>query len=403
MKRTSLLLLAPCLLLLPSSCIQKEKANTECDIESVSIHVDAPSDIFYHDYDTMQAIISTSTDITFTTRSYAEVGLLPLTLRVTEGATVFLVGENGEEPFHNGSLVDFSDQKVHKFRVVSEDKMWNRMYNISILHDKPSEGNLSISFDSYALDPSGKYYVWNAPDIFTDGQWKNGNPGFKISKSSAQPMDYPSTPAIGAGPDGNDCLKLETRDTGPFGRMVNMRIASGSMFNGVFDVGNAITNALKATQFGSPFTHKPVQFRVWRRAERGSVFQNREGNTVSGVVDEPDAYVVLYRNEDAEGNKVQLDGSDVLSSPNIVGLGRLPHHYNADGSDQLTDSPIHGVTEEWQEFVIPVEYKAEVDADILKNKGYNLVIGFASSWQGAYFQGAIGSKLFIDKIRLYCE
>ena len=100
---------------------------------------------------------------------------------------------------------------------------------------------------------------------------------------------------------------------------------------------------------------------------------------------------------------MQLDGSDVLSSPNIVGLGRLPHHYNADGSDQLTDSPIHGVTEEWQEFVIPIEYKAEVDADILKNKGYNLIIGFASSWQGAHFQGAIGSKLFIDKIRIYCE
>lgn len=402
MNRTSLPLLALCSLM-AASCIQKEQANTECDIESVSIHVDAPADVFYHDYDTMQSVISSVTDITFTTRSYAEVGWLPLTLRVTPGASVFLMGTNGEEPFLNGSPVDFSEGKTRKFRVVSEDKAWSRSYNITILRDKPSEGNLSIAFDDYALDPSGKYYVWNAPEVFTGGTWKNGNPGFKISKSSAKPMDYPSTPAIGEGPDGGDCLKLETRDTGPFGRMVNMRIASGSMFNGIFDVDNAIKNALKATQFGSPFTHKPVQFRVWLRTETGAVFQDRQGNTVAGVVDEPDAYVVLYRNEDAEGNKIQLDGSDVLSSPNIVGLGRLPHRYNADGSDQLTDTPIHGLTSEWQEVVIPVEYKAEVDPQILADKGYSLIIGFASSWQGAYFQGAVGSKLYIDKIRLFCE
>jgi len=182
-----------------------------------------------------------------------------------------------------------------------------------------------------------------------------------------------------------------------------MRLASGSMFNGIFDVDNAIKNALKATMFGSPFAHKPMQMRVWLRFERGNTYQDRSGKPMAGVVDEPDAYAVLYRNEDASGNKVMLDGNDVLSSPYIVGLGRLPHYYNADGTDQLTNNPIHGVTNEWQEFVIPVEYRSEVDPTILANKGYSLIIGFASSWQGAYFKGAIGSKLLIDNVRLYCE
>jgi hypothetical protein len=216
-------------------------------------------------------------------------------------------------------------------------------------------------------------------------------------------MDYPSTPVIGGGPDGSDCLKLETCDTGPFGQMVNMRLASGSMFNGVFDVDNAIKNALKATMFGSPFAHKPMQMRVWLRFEKGNTYQDRSGKPVTGVVDEPDAYVVLYRNEDASGNKVMLDGNDVLSSPHIVGLGRLPHYYNADGSDQLTNNPIHGVTGEWQEFVIPVEYRSEIDPTVLANKGYSLILVFASSWQGAHFKGAIGSKLLIDNVQLYCE
>ena len=403
MNKTILRLLVPCSLLL-ASCIAAELDNTECDIEAVSLHFDSPSDIFYHDYDSMQTILSSESEIVFIVRSYANIQSIPVTLRVTEGASIFIKTSNGAEaPFQNGSLIDFSDNQVHQFRIVSQDKAWSRNYTISVVNDKPSEGNLFIDFESYHLDASGKYYIWDAPDAFTDGEWKNGNPGFKISKSSAKPMDYPSTPVAGGGPDGSACLKLETCDTGPFGRLAGMRIASGSMFNGIFDVGNALLDALKATQFGTPFIHKPVMLRAWLRFEQGGSFQDREGNVVEGVVDEPDAYIVFYRNEDQNGGKIQVDGSDVMTNPNIVGLGRLPHRLKADGSDLLSNSPLHGLTNEWQEVVIPVVYKAEVDPDILANKGYSLVISFASSWQGAYFQGAIGNKLFIDNVQLICE
>ena len=391
-----------------ASCIRDEKENTECDIEAISLHLDKPSDFFFHDYDTLKQVPSDADEIVFLVKSYAEIHSIPTTLRVTEGASVYIVAEDDSKtPFLNGSAVDYSDERTLHFRVVAEDKVWSRDYNVSVKHKEASDGYLSCDFESYSLDASGKYYVWEAPSAFIDetGEctWKNGNPGFKISKSSAKPMEYPTTPVAGGGPDGSACVKLETCDTGPFGKMVNMRIASGSMFDGFFDVGNALTNALKATQLGLPFAHKPDQLRVWLRYERGSVFQDRNANPVNGVVDEPDSYVVFYRNEDANGNKVQLDGSDVLTNPHIVGLGRLPHHYNADGSDQLSADPIHGVTTEWKEFVIPVEYRTELDPDILESEGYSLIIGFASSWQGGYFQGAIGSKLFIDKLQLFCE
>lgn len=403
MNKTSLVALTAVPILL-ASCIPAEDPNTECDIEAISLHLESPTDIFYHDYDTMQTVISTETDIEFTIRSYANVQSIPTTLRITEGATAYIKSADGTDVlFLNGSAVDFSNEKVQRFHIVSEDKAWSRDYTISVVHEAPSEGNLFFDFESYALDASGKYYVWDAPEVFTDGQWKNGNPGFKISKSSAKPLEYPSTPVANGGPDGSACIKLETCDTGPFGRMVNMRIASGSLFNGIFDVGNALTDALKATQFGTPYLHKPVMLRAWLSYEPGSVFQDRDGNTVEGVIDEPDVYVVFYRNEDAEGNKVQLDGNDVLSSPYIVGLGRLPHNYNADGTDQLSANPIHGLTNQWQEVTIPVEYRAELDANILQNKGYSLIIGFASSWGGAHFKGAIGSKFLIDNVQLFCE
>ena len=120
-------------------------------------------------------------------------------------------------------------------------------------------------------------------------------------------------------------------------------------------------------------------------------------------MDEPDIYVVLYRNEDPLGAKVQIDGDDVLTNPYIIGKGRLPHNYNADGSDKLSGTPIHGLTSQWQEITIPITYSEEPDETILKNKGYSLVFSIASSWQGGFFMGAVGSKLYIDKLRLFCD
>ncbi|MBO7067741.1 MAG: PCMD domain-containing protein [Bacteroidaceae bacterium] len=392
-----------------ASCINEEPKNTECDIEAVSVHVENPIEIFHHEYDTLKVVGSASDQIVFLIRSHENVSHLPLNLRITLGATAYIQESDGTfTEFKNGSLVDFSGEKVQMFRIVSEDKQWNRTYSITFEHDYPTEGDFTIDFEDYNLDATGRFYEWsindpNVASVFTDGKWKNGNPGYKLSKSSAKPMEYPSVPIINGGPDGSTCVKLETKDTGSFGNMVNMRLASGSMFNGVFDVSNALKDALKATRFGSPFAHKPVKLTAWLKFEPGAVFQDRKGNPVEGIVDEPDAYVVFYRNQDESGNEVMIDGNDMFTNPHIVGLGRLPHNVNEDGSDKLCNTPIHGLTSEWQFVEIPVIYTSEVDQTILANKGYSLAISFASSWQGGYFQGAIGNKLFVDNVSIYCD
>ena len=409
MNKTTLVAFAAVLLSL-GSCIKAEQENTECDIEAISLHIENPKAYFRNVRDTMlvAAIDRASNDLAFLINSYAEMQSAPTTLYVTPGASVYMETAAGEfVPFVNGTSVDFSGEQEHRFRVVSEDKAWDRTYNVSVKHRAEAQAYLSFGFEEYSLDATGKYYVWDAPSVFIDetgkSTWKNGNPGFRISKSSAQPMDYPSTPVVGGGPDGSDCVKLETCDTGPFGKMVNMLLASGSMFNGFFDVGNALKDALKATQFGSPFTYKPVLLRIWLRYEPGSVYQDRDGNPMAGIVDEPDVYVVLYRNEDASGNKVQPDGNDMLTNPYIIGKGRLPHHYDENGGDLLSGDPIHGLTSEWQEYSIPITYTTEPDPDILEDGGYSIIISIASSWQGGYFKGAIGSKLYIDNMQLFCE
>lgn len=408
MKHLKLLFPALLCVLCLTSCMSEEPLNQECDIECVTLGGNRLTELFYNVSQATYNVPSSSDSVRFEIKADAVAGEVPVSLTVTPGATV--IHNNTSKPFVNGTALNFSNGRRHYFTVISEDGNWSRLYYIFLDNELPIDGNMSFTFEDYELEgdtPNGKYYEWkadgNAMRFFTDGIWKNGNPGFKLSRSSAKPTEYPSTPQPGLGPDGSSCVKLETMSTGPFGNMVNMRLASGSFFNGVFEVKDALKDALKATRFGSPFKHKPLKITAWIKYTPGPTFQDRKGNTVEGVTDEPDMYCILYRNTDEKGNYCVLDGYDVVSSPRIVGMARLPHHYNADGSDKLSDNPIHGIGSTWQKVELPVKYLQEVDPAILAANGYNIIIGFASSWQGAYFQGAVGSQMWIDNVTVTCE
>ena len=60
-------------------------------------------------------------------------------------------------------------------------------------------------------------------------------------------------------------------------------------------------------------------------------------------------------------------------------------------------------TDQWTEFKVDFTYVKDFDLDILDQRGYNLAVVFSSSIDGAYFQGAVGSTLDIDQVRLICE
>ncbi|MBQ0164730.1 MAG: PCMD domain-containing protein [Bacteroidales bacterium] len=384
------------------ACMGDEPLNQECDITEARLEMDNPLDIFEQAHEAVWKELEYDSTVCFLARPDAQPREIALHLTLTPGATAYIDGQ--DTPFQNGTKVDFTDEKKHSFKVVSEDRQWTRRYTLYIGHKIPYEGHFTETFSNYAAEATGHYYVWKAEGAaagwFTDGEWKNGNPGFRLSRSSAKPDEYPDTPVKGGGPDGSDCIKLETCDTGPFGQMVNMKLASGSLFNGVFDVSNALRDALKATQFASPFKYRPISVSAWLRYEPGLTFENREGQPQPGIVDEPDFYAVVYRNTTPQGQPVVIDGNDVLNSPAIVAIARLPHLYNPDGTDRLTGQPIHGVSGKWQKFTLTLDYREPLDPEVLRKNGYSLVISFASSWQGAYFKGAIGSKLWVDNVEL---
>lgn len=373
--KKSIALFALAIPLVFTSCFKDEPLNTECDIEQVILHSTAADKVFFNPSDTIQEVLFTDSVVSVNVRSGAPLETVTPEFKLTPGATLKCI----EGDIARGKAT---------YMVTSEDGNWNRRYVVSLIPTAVTVSDtLAFDLEHFELDPTyHKFYIWH--NLLADGSlgndWATGNGGFKLSMSTAQPDDYPTVPIVGM--DGY-AVKLTTRDTGPFGVMVNKRIASGNMFLGSFDVANALKDAMKATRFGIPFDKKPTKLTGYYKYKRGATYQDINGKPVSGKTDNGDIYAVFYRNHDAAGNPVTLYGDDVKTNPNIVAMASV--------------TPIQ-VTNEWTYFDVVFNYSKELDPAVLESRGYSLTIVFSSSIDGAIFQGAVGSELCVDKVRLIC-
>jgi len=364
-----------------SSCFKEEPLNSECDITHVSLHTDNPLATFYQLSDTAKDVLSTDSLISFEVRREheADLSLLTPTLRLTPGAKAVMTG----------SEVDKKNGGKWHYQVVSEDGHWHRNYTVEVRPTtRMTNDTVKFDFENYELEPKGHYYVWHIlrNDGSNAGEWANGNPGFNLSMGSAKPDEYPTAPLIN-GYDGA-AVKLTTRSTGPFGAMVNKRIAAGNLFIGTFDMASALTDAMKATHFGQVFDRQPMTLTGYYTYQPGATFQDPKGNTVADRTDQAAIYAVLYRNHDDQGNAVTLYGDNVKTSPQIVAIA---------------DMGLVKPAKEWTPFSIEFKYLSDIDLDLLKQRGYSLTIVFSSSADGDRFEGAIGSTLCVDKVRLACK
>lgn len=365
-----------------TSCFKEEPLNAECDIEAVSFHIDNPLGTFFSVTDTLQRVASADSTVTFNVRRNHDVDLSTLVpkLTLTAGATAVPTG---------GSLDAETGGRL-TYRVTSEDQRWHRNYTIVVQPIvRTVSDTVMFDFEHFELESrEQRYYIWH--NVMEDGtlgnDWANGNPGFRLSMSSASPEDYPSVP-LANGYDGYG-IQLITRSTGPFGAMAGKRLAAGNFFLGTFDVTKALTNALQATAFGVPFDREPVTMTGYYQYVPGATYQDKNGNAVVGRTDKAAVYAVFYRNHDDAGNTVVLHGDDVKTNAHIIALadmGEVP------------------VTNTWTPFTINFSYTEAVDYDLLANRGYSLAIVFSSSNEGDRFEGAIGSRLCIDKVRVTCK
>lgn len=362
-----------------TSCFKEEPLNAECDILEASVSVSKPEEMFYHSSDSKLQVPYTDSTIIFNVRRHADLNAIAPHFTLTDGATIVPA---------SGSVQDFSKGPV-VYTVTSEDKQWNRRYAVSFLPVVQTVSDtIRFDFEHYELEQKElKYYNWYY--IGEDGQrhdyWATGNQGFRMSRDSAPPEDYPSVPAK----DGHSgsYAKLTTQSTGLLGSLVGKPLAAGNLYLGSFDFGMAMRDAMKATKFGIPFDKKPIKLTGWYRYQPGKKYQDKKRKIVPNRTDSAAIYAVFYRNVDEQDNPVTLYGDDVLTNKHILAIAKVAEVK---------------ATDQWTPFEVFFDYTQQPDERILANRGYNLTIVFSSSERGAQFEGAIGSELSIDEVRIIC-
>lgn len=388
-KLTAALLCIGCTSLF-SSCFKDEPLNAECDIEQAYIHASDKLDSwFITASDTLVDVQSDETSIEFTMAEGADLSSIAPEFHITPGATI--------SP-ESGSMQDFSKGPV-VYTVTSEDKKWSRTYTVSIVKGKTSFGQ-EHEFDFEDAYLTNGYYNWKEPWHGSMlNLWASGNAGFKISDPTTRANMYPTT--IDEESYEGKGVKLTTRKTGPLAASVKKPIAAGNLFIGQFDATNALRDAMKATKFGKPFSFasEPLTIEGWYKYKAGDKFTDMNMNVLTDRHDYGTIYAVLYENHDIEGNAVVLYGDNVQTSPQIVALAIVGEQKDDNGKTAI------GNTDQWTHFSVNFELKNDktINLQKLKRGDYSLAIVCSSSSDGSDFKGAVGSTLWVDKLKITCK
>ncbi|WP_455673706.1 PCMD domain-containing protein [Phocaeicola sp.] len=364
MKLKDLLICTATGLLLCTSCIEDEAPNAEADILTCNVPVEILKREPIIQNNSITLMVKPSTDLTSQSPEFT----------LTAGAKI-------DPP--SGTVRNFSAPQ--KYIVTSESGVWKKTYTVTFVCD---EIPTFYEFEDTLVtaQSEGKYFVF-AENNNGKMEWSSGNPGFRLTGVAKNAYDYP-TMQDANGVIGK-CVKLVTRETGFFGNMVGMPIAAGNLFMGNFDVTSALTDALKSTQFGYPFYHKPTKLTGYYKFAAGEKFMSK-GQEVAGKKDIFNIYAMFY---EADEEVRTLDGyfkADGYTHPNLVALA-------------IIDNPQEASS--WVRFEIPFKYNygKAIDENKLLTGGYNVAIVFSSSADGDVFEGAPGSTLWLDQIEMFYE
>ena len=371
------------------SCIKDEAPNNECDIESAWVEGAELEKLFYKPADMRKEnISSTETSITFIVRSMAMVPTeIPVNFKITDKASI--------EPA-SGSLQDFTKGPV-TYTVTSEDGQWNRTYKVAFT--EPILPKSKFSYENVDTLEGGflvlnKYHQFYELNQNGEKQrfWASGNAGFALSLfSGAGPKQFPTYMSEN-GFEGNG-VRLKTMYAGDLGKGMGKPIAAGNLYLGRFMVEYAAMDPLKATEFGVQWDRDPVRITGYYKYKPGPEFTNVKMEVIPDRIDEASIYAVFYNNIDPNGSQYFLYGEEladldkIIDNPQVYKVARVP-----------SLPP----TDQWTRFEMFFEGR-DVPEEAVANKNCNLAIVFSSSKNGAQFEGAIGSTLYIDEVEVSYE
>lgn len=349
-----------------SSCIKDEALNNEADITACKVA----------DNSLIRDPVITNDKVTLYFKDSVDITKQSPKFTLTDGATISPA---------SGSIHDFSTPQ--QYTVTSQDGKWHKQYTVEYGSSKPiTEYHFeNIEYYTGTDYQTGKekqfYQIFSEKNADNSIEWGSGNGGFEITNSELPAIDYPTCQ------DNNGfigkCAKLTTRSTGTLGAMFKAPIAAGNLFLGTFQVD--LMNMAKSTHFGIPFRHIPTELVGYYKYKAGDTFTDANNDVVKDKKDNFDLYAVLYEVTD---DVQYLDGTNSLTSNNIVSIARI------------TDKK---ETDQWTRFAIPFIMKPgkTIDENKLKEGKYNIAIIMSSSIDGANFNGAVGSTLYVDEMQLF--
>jgi len=358
-----------------TSCIKDEEPNKECDI--VEAWVDETyNSLFYDVKENKEMVSSTQQTIEFEVRSLISLPKdIAVQFKLTPGATITPA---------SGSKQDFTQGPV-TYTVTSEDGQWTKQYKVTFIESNMPTSTLSFENVRTITKGSNSYHeFYELDNDKTINCWASGNEGAIMVKYNSKSEDQPTYQSE-AGYKGK-CVCMNTQSAGELGALFGKPIAAGNLFLGKFIVDEVFT-PLKTTRFGITYTREPIRIKGYYKYQPGKEFTDAKQKVLKDRVDEADIYAVFYYNKNEKGESYYLYGDDVSDE-------KLKANPLVFKTARVKSLP---ATNEWKPFEMFFEGK-DINEEDLKKGNYSLALVFSSSKNGAAFEGAIGSTLYIDEV-----
>lgn len=344
-----------------SGCIKPEAPNAEADIVKCIVGQDL----------LFRSIHITNESVEIPVNGWVDVTNFAPKFEITEGAKI--------EPA-SGTPRNFTEPQMYK--LTSEDGKWSKTYTVKVVKPNNEEQPIwTFSFEEVKMDPYLKLvdHTPSGEEIL----WDNGNLGAMILGKD------PFTSQDEKGYKGKAAKLVTTGLVDGKGKPLSKGkpLAAGNIYLGSLDVPNLLTEPLKATHFGLSFFQEPIRFAGYYKYQPGEVVTDADLKVVEGKVDNFSLYAIFFETTD----QVEwLDGTNVQDSPQLISVARVTERK---------------VSDDWVYFSIPfvMQEGKTIDKDKLKMGKYSYSIIASSSENGAHFEGAVGSALWIDELQIFCK
>ncbi|MFV0268641.1 MAG: PCMD domain-containing protein [Draconibacterium sp.] len=261
---------------------------------------------------------------------------------------------------------------------------------ITVTAEDGSKHNWTIHSFVASVTPqlkNGDFSAWykTASDYYEPGEsatttiWGTGNQGTQVlGKLATIPADLGN---------GNLAVQMETLDNGKLAATFGAPISTGSIFTGFFNSDKIDpSNPETAIEFGTPFIGRPGKMRFKYSYTPGSRNKDKQDN----VLAYPDACDIYALLEIRQGVLVQRLGTAWFRSDNLQ-----------EDMASIEVSFVYGEPEGTYPDYIKPNGHAFVSADsasfVLPT---HITFVASSSFDGARFAGAVGSKLVIDDVEM---